>query len=98
MTSHGQPDEPRSARYILKDYVNVSTYWYSGTLLLLLWLQGKLLYCEPPPSIDPVLFNTQLNVTLPSMESDVAGLVAKETDTPKFDQFFFKHVCIIVAI
>ena len=24
MTSHGQPDEPRSARYILKDYVNVS--------------------------------------------------------------------------
>lgn len=25
MTSHGQPDEPRSARYILKDYVNVSS-------------------------------------------------------------------------
>uniref|UniRef100_A0A8C7YGS0 Large subunit GTPase 1 homolog n=1 Tax=Oryzias sinensis TaxID=183150 RepID=A0A8C7YGS0_9TELE len=24
MTSHGQPDQPRSARYILKDYVNVS--------------------------------------------------------------------------
>ncbi len=22
MTSHGQPDGPRSARYILKDYVN----------------------------------------------------------------------------
>lgn len=26
MTSHGRPDEPRSARYILKDYVNVSMY------------------------------------------------------------------------
>ena len=24
MTAHGQPDEARSARYILKDYVNVS--------------------------------------------------------------------------
>lgn len=24
MTAHGQPDQPRSARYILKDYVNVS--------------------------------------------------------------------------
>lgn len=26
MTSHGRPDEPRSARYILKDYVNVNLY------------------------------------------------------------------------
>ncbi|KAF3690834.1 Large subunit GTPase 1 -like protein [Channa argus] len=34
MTAHGQPDQPRSARYILKDYVN-----------------GKLLYCHPPPNI-----------------------------------------------
>lgn len=24
MTAHGQPDQPRSARYILKDYVSVS--------------------------------------------------------------------------
>lgn len=31
------------------------------------------------------------------METDVTGLVAKETDTPKFDQFFFKHVCVIVS-
>ncbi|XP_038157624.1 large subunit GTPase 1 homolog [Cyprinodon tularosa] len=36
MTAHGQPDQPRSARYILKDYVN-----------------GKLLYCHPPPHINP---------------------------------------------
>ncbi|XP_028650873.1 large subunit GTPase 1 homolog [Erpetoichthys calabaricus] len=39
MTAHGQPDQPRSARYILKDYVN-----------------GKLLYCYPPPHINPADF------------------------------------------
>nr|XP_020732933.1 large subunit GTPase 1 homolog [Odocoileus virginianus texanus] len=42
MTAHGQPDQPRSARYILKDYVN-----------------GKLLYCHPPPGRDPVTFQYQ---------------------------------------
>ncbi|KAJ0064972.1 hypothetical protein NL108_000935, partial [Boleophthalmus pectinirostris] len=42
MTSHGQPDQPRSARYILKDYVN-----------------GKLLYCHPPPSVNPQDFQPQ---------------------------------------
>ncbi|XP_049587866.1 large subunit GTPase 1 homolog [Syngnathus scovelli] len=42
MTSHGQPDQPRSARYILKDYVN-----------------GKLLYCHPPPHIEPEDFQPQ---------------------------------------
>ncbi|XP_051874040.1 large subunit GTPase 1 homolog [Pristis pectinata] len=39
MTAHGQPDQPRTARYILKDYVT-----------------GKLLYCHPPPGIDPAHF------------------------------------------
>lgn len=42
MTSHGQPDQPRSARYILKDYVN-----------------GKLLYCHPPPNVNPQDFQPQ---------------------------------------
>ncbi|XP_036299866.1 large subunit GTPase 1 homolog isoform X5 [Pipistrellus kuhlii] len=42
MTAHGQPDQPRSARYILKDYVN-----------------GKLLYCHPPPGRDPLTFQYQ---------------------------------------
>ncbi|XP_029471652.1 large subunit GTPase 1 homolog isoform X2 [Rhinatrema bivittatum] len=42
MTAHGQPDQPRSARYVLKDYVN-----------------GKLLYCHPPPVIDPSSFQSQ---------------------------------------
>ncbi|XP_029159193.1 large subunit GTPase 1 homolog [Nylanderia fulva] len=34
MTQNGQPDNPRSARYVLKDFVN-----------------GKLLYCNAPPTI-----------------------------------------------
>ncbi|XP_018423062.1 PREDICTED: large subunit GTPase 1 homolog isoform X2 [Nanorana parkeri] len=42
MTAHGQPDQPRSSRYILKDYVN-----------------GKLLYCDSPPGIDPSDFQPQ---------------------------------------
>ncbi|KEI42182.1 uncharacterized protein L969DRAFT_69020 [Mixia osmundae IAM 14324] len=36
----GNPDESRSARYVLKDYVN-----------------GKLIYCHPPPGIDDATFN-----------------------------------------
>ncbi|XP_042622582.1 large subunit GTPase 1 homolog [Cyprinus carpio] len=42
MTAHGQPDQSRSARYILKDYVN-----------------GKLLYCDPPPHINTQDFQPQ---------------------------------------
>ncbi|KGL73564.1 Large subunit GTPase 1, partial [Tinamus guttatus] len=42
MTAHGQPDQPRSARYVLKDYVS-----------------GKLLYCHPPPGVDPNDFQHQ---------------------------------------
>ncbi|KAF8078794.1 hypothetical protein FPV67DRAFT_1466520 [Lyophyllum atratum] len=38
--SYGNPDEARSARYILKDYVN-----------------GKLLFCHPPPGISEDMFN-----------------------------------------
>jgi len=41
-SGQGNPDEARSARYILKDYVN-----------------GKLLFCHPPPSISETLFNEQ---------------------------------------
>lgn len=42
MTAHGQPDQSRSARYVLKDYVS-----------------GKLLYCHPPPHINPKDFQPQ---------------------------------------
>ncbi|XP_061739905.1 large subunit GTPase 1 homolog [Nerophis ophidion] len=52
MTSHGQPDQPRSARYILKDYVN-----------------GKLLYCHPPPGIHDDHFQPQ-HATFPRRDVD----------------------------
>ena len=39
MNHKGMPDVQRSARYILKDYVN-----------------GKLLYCYPPPGKDEISF------------------------------------------
>ena len=39
MTARGLPDNPRSSRHILKDFVN-----------------GKLLYCIPPPEVDPAEF------------------------------------------
>lgn len=41
MTQNGQPDNARSARYILKDFVN-----------------GKLLYCVAPPTLDQERFHT----------------------------------------
>ena len=41
-SGQGNPDESRSARYVLKDYVN-----------------GKLLFCHPPPAISEVAFNQQ---------------------------------------
>ncbi|EXJ83845.1 hypothetical protein A1O1_07473 [Capronia coronata CBS 617.96] len=54
-TGHGQPDESRAARYILKDYVN-----------------GKLLYCHPPPH-DPEIDGNEFNEAL----YDFAHLPAK---------------------
>ncbi|KAK7093774.1 large subunit GTPase 1 homolog [Littorina saxatilis] len=39
MSHKGNPDRPRAARYILKDYVN-----------------GKLLFCHPPPGIEAAAF------------------------------------------
>lgn len=41
MTQNGQPDNPRSARYVLKDFVN-----------------GKLLYCVAPPTVEQEYFHT----------------------------------------
>ncbi|XP_072758252.1 large subunit GTPase 1 homolog [Anoplolepis gracilipes] len=40
MTQNGQPDNPRSARYLLKDFVN-----------------GKLLYCVAPPTLEQKNFH-----------------------------------------
>lgn len=40
MTAHGQPDQPRSARYVLKDYVNVSSFCICVFLPDKRWTEG----------------------------------------------------------
>ncbi|KAJ7412938.1 Large subunit GTPase 1 like protein [Willisornis vidua] len=64
MTAHGQPDQPRSARYVLKDYVS-----------------GKLLYCHPPPGIDPNDFQHQHQRCLESRTVQANGQVKPEKNT-----------------
>ncbi|NXH97493.1 LSG1 GTPase, partial [Pachycephala philippinensis] len=64
MTSHGQPDQPRSARYVLKDYVG-----------------GKLLYCHPPPGIDPNDFQHQHQRRPESRTVQATGRVKPEKNT-----------------
>lgn len=49
MTAHGYPNEPVSARQILKDYVN-----------------GRLLYCSPPPGSDPADFQGDAACRVPT--------------------------------
>ncbi|XP_025082986.1 large subunit GTPase 1 homolog isoform X2 [Pomacea canaliculata] len=68
MTQKGNPDGPRSARYILKDYVN-----------------GKLLYCHPPPGADAKLFQAPPPVKalrfLESANSSQESSVVKVSET-----------------
>lgn len=64
MTAHGQPDQPRSARYVLKDYVS-----------------GKLLYCHPPPGIDPDDFQHQHRRCPESRTVQANGQVKPEKNT-----------------
>ncbi|XP_038002256.1 large subunit GTPase 1 homolog isoform X1 [Motacilla alba alba] len=64
MTSHGQPDQPRSARYVLKDYVS-----------------GKLLYCHPPPGIDPNDFQHQHQRCPDSTTVQATGQMKPEKNT-----------------
>ncbi|XP_075014505.1 large subunit GTPase 1 homolog isoform X5 [Calonectris borealis] len=64
MTAHGQPDQPRSARYVLKDYVS-----------------GKLLYCHPPPGIDPNDFQHQHQRCPQSRTVQASGQVKPEKNT-----------------
>ncbi|NXT60630.1 LSG1 GTPase, partial [Chaetops frenatus] len=64
MTAHGQPDQPRSARYVLKDYVS-----------------GKLLYCHPPPGIDPKDFQHQHQRCPDSRAVQATGQVKPEKNT-----------------
>ena len=58
MTARGLPDNPRSSRHILKDFVN-----------------GKLLYCVPPPSVDSASFQDYEA----HLKKRVAKTVAKPT-------------------
>uniref|UniRef100_A0A8C0UWX0 Large subunit GTPase 1 homolog n=1 Tax=Cyanistes caeruleus TaxID=156563 RepID=A0A8C0UWX0_CYACU len=64
MTAHGQPDQPRSARYVLKDYVS-----------------GKLLYCHPPPGIEPNDFQHQHRRCPDSTTLQTTGQVKPEKNT-----------------
>ncbi|XP_065842753.1 large subunit GTPase 1 homolog isoform X2 [Oscarella lobularis] len=81
MTAHGQPDCSRSARYILKDYVN-----------------GKLLYCHPPPDVDPKQFNRRDSdpdkETAKSLARDVEEVTLRQR--PRYvndvDEAFFSQV------
>ncbi|KAM4694859.1 large subunit GTPase 1 homolog [Discoglossus pictus] len=68
MTAHGQPDQPRSSRYVLKDYVT-----------------GKLLYCQPPPGIEPSDFQPQHAVYLEKRESQ-KGSESKTSTFKKIKQ------------
>lgn len=40
MTAHGQPDQPRSARYVLKDYVSVSASYIWVFFPARRWIEG----------------------------------------------------------
>lgn len=60
-SSQGNPDEARAARYILKDYVNVSKKHYKYQHETNPYVQGKLLFCHPPPGIDAQEFNKETN-------------------------------------
>jgi len=71
MASHGTADQPRSARYILKDFVN-----------------GKLLFCHPPPGVNFKEFNehnyrNQPALIASSSDSIMDGIEAMQTGTTK---------------
>lgn len=106
-SGQGNPDEARSARYILKDYVN-----------------GKLLFCHPPPGISDVLFNesthknsllrvagkkrapvtrvgkdsdtfVQLNVVPDTAEGSILPAQALGSKSRAIDQDFFEHNSVL---
>lgn len=118
MTAHGQPDQSRSARYVLKDYVGVSLYssrvchvqkpavkWNKKSVLMILHiffffdesLQGKLLYCHPPPLINAKDFQPQhlkfINQTVKSGPSTCISKPAKVKQIENtVDKTFFHQV------
>uniref|UniRef100_W5KLP4 Large subunit GTPase 1 homolog n=1 Tax=Astyanax mexicanus TaxID=7994 RepID=W5KLP4_ASTMX len=75
MTAHGQPDQSRSARYVLKDYVS-----------------GKLLYCHPPPHINPEDFQPQhAKFSCPSAQSDPSNCTIGSSKVKRIENSVDKH-------
>ena len=106
MTQHGMPDCPRSARYILKDYVNVSPslslHNNKQYCLQFVCLQGKLLFCHCPPGVDPDTFNSEGGEMMraPLSQGPEEEESASENTTngsarkpSQFDQQYFQQVC-----
>jgi hypothetical protein len=59
LAANGRPDEGKTCRVLLKDYVN-----------------GRLLFCSPPPGLDPYDFNVasfamQMNSTVDAVAADI---------------------------
>ncbi|ESO88812.1 hypothetical protein LOTGIDRAFT_165229 [Lottia gigantea] len=83
MTSRGAPDGPRSARYIIKDYIN-----------------GKILYCHPPPGIESSDFQevqtiTKYQVKIPIPEPQVkpdTSTSKTQTKSSSLDKEFFSKM------
>ncbi|CAG9803699.1 unnamed protein product [Chironomus riparius] len=80
MTANGQPDQSRSARRVLKDFVN-----------------GKLLYCYGPPTIDqkdfhhfPERHNKELSVENLPPRQQRAMKIAKKASSKDIDDLFFQ--------
>ncbi|MGH0149126.1 UNVERIFIED_CONTAM: hypothetical protein FKN15_015064 [Acipenser sinensis] len=74
MTAHGQPDQPRSSRYVLKDYVN-----------------GKLLYCHPPPHIKASDFQPQHDKKLNDEEEQGAMKTGKPLKVKRIENTVDKN-------
>ena len=73
-------------------YVCYSTYchFHDSTL------QGKLLYCHPPPGMDATLFNDQLAGRL-SVVSPASGLKQGIDDSGKTDMVTLLTLCACAA-
>jgi len=80
MTANGQPDQSRSARKVLKDFVN-----------------GKLLYCYGPPTIDqkdfhkfPERHNKEQTLENLPPRQQRAMKIAKKASSKDIDDLFFQ--------
>ncbi|EFN76113.1 Large subunit GTPase 1-like protein [Harpegnathos saltator] len=81
MTQNGQPDNARSARYVLKDFVN-----------------GKLLYCVAPPTVEQERFHTfpqcrrvlSANRHIPPRA--VSVIKGSEITEEEFNRMFFQDI------